>query len=49
MLSTMNTTLDEERKHLMAQLSVLLSQYHDLLTQTLDDRNHFHNEERNFV
>ncbi|CAG0913932.1 unnamed protein product [Notodromas monacha] len=48
-LGNLNSTLDKERKHLMAQVSVLLSQYHDLLTQTLEDRNHFHNEEKNYV
>ena len=33
----------------MSQVSVLLTQYHDLLTHTLEDREHFHNEERNYV
>ena len=29
-------------------MSLLLSQYHDLLTQTLDDKEHFHEEEREY-
>ena len=27
-------------------MSLLLTQYHDLLTQTMDDKEHFHEEER---
>jgi hypothetical protein len=28
---------------------LLLYQYHDLLTQTLDDKEHFHEEERGYT
>ena len=31
------------------QVSLLLYQYHDLLTQTLDDKEHFHEEERGYT
>ena len=30
------------------QVSLLLYQYHDLLTQTLDDKEHYHEEEREY-
>lgn len=30
----------------ISQVSLLLSQYHELLTQTLDDKEHFHEEEK---
>ncbi|MPC92234.1 Protein Daple [Portunus trituberculatus] len=33
----------------MSQVSLLLTQYHDLLTQTLEDKQHFHQEEKNFT
>jgi len=32
----------------MSHVTVLLSQYHELLTQTIDDKEHFHEEEKNF-
>ena len=28
------------------QVSLLLSQYHELLTQTMEDKEHFHEEEK---
>ena len=31
------------------QVSLLLYQYHDLLTQTLDDKEHYHEEERGYT
>ena len=37
-LHQLNLSLEEDRKSLMSQVSLLLSQYHDLLTQTLDDK-----------
>merc|ERR1719225_848095 len=47
-LHQLNLSLEEDRKSLMSQVSLLLSQYHDLLTQTLDDKEHFHEEEREY-
>jgi hypothetical protein len=34
---------------IVSQVSLLLGQYHDLLTQTLDDKEHFHEEEKNYT
>ena len=48
-LTQMNSSLEEDRKSLMSQVSILLTQYHDLLTQTLDDKEHFHEEEKVFT
>merc|ERR1719225_1740161 len=45
-LHQLNLSLEEDRKSLMSQVSLLLSQYHDLLTQTLDDKEHYHLEEK---
>merc|ERR1711902_183373 len=47
-LHQLNLSLEEDRKSLMSQVSLLLSQYHDLLTQTLDDKEHYHEEEREY-
>ena len=47
-LSQVNSSLEEDRKNLMSHVSVLLSQYHELLTQTIDDKEHFHEEEKMF-
>jgi len=47
-LHQLNLSLEEDRKSLMSQVSLLLSQYHDLLTQTLDDKEHYHVEEREY-
>merc|ERR1719154_302129 len=47
-LHQLNLSLEEDRKSLMSQVSLLLSQYHDLLSQTLDDKEHFHEEEREY-
>ncbi|XP_047737641.1 girdin [Hyalella azteca] len=48
-LQEVNTTLEDARQTLMSQVSQLLTQYHDLLTQTLDDKHHFHQEEKTFA
>ena len=45
-LAQMNSSLEEDRRSLMSQVSILLTQYHDLLTQTLEDKEHFHEEEK---
>ena len=46
--SQVNGRLEEDRKNMMSHVTVLLSQYHELLTQTIDDKEHFHEEEKNF-
>jgi len=38
-----------KNKMFLFQVSLLLTQYHDLLTQTMDDKEHFHQEERCFA
>lgn len=48
-LHQLNLSLEEDRKSLMSQVSLLLYQYHELLTQTLDDKEHFHEEERGYT
>lgn len=48
-LESVNQNLEEDRRSLMSQVSLLLTQYHDLLTQTLEDKQHFHQEEKNFT
>merc|ERR1712218_343064 len=45
-LAQLNMSLEDDRKSLMSQVSLLLSQYHDLLTQTMEDKEHFHEEEK---
>ena len=47
-LSQVNSSLEEDRKNLMSHVTLLLSQYHELLTQTIDDKEHFHEEEKLF-
>jgi len=47
-LGQVNSSLEEDRKNLMSHVTVLLSQYHELLTQTIDDKEHFHEEEKVF-
>ncbi|KAK2706070.1 hypothetical protein QYM36_016180 [Artemia franciscana] len=48
-LTQLNAALEEDRRSLMSQVSLLLAQYHDLLTQTLEDRDHYHTEEKSFT
>ncbi|XP_059095121.1 girdin-like isoform X2 [Tigriopus californicus] len=45
-LTKINNSLEDDRKGLMEQFSMLLSQYQELLTQTLNDKEHFHEEEK---
>lgn len=45
-LTKINNSLEDDRKGLMDQFSMLLSQYQELLTQTLNDKEHFHEEEK---
>lgn len=46
MLIEMNHSLDSDRKALMDHVSQLLTQYHSLLTHSLEDKQHFHSEEK---
>ncbi|XP_030385520.1 girdin isoform X2 [Scaptodrosophila lebanonensis] len=49
MLIQNNADLDAERKALMENVSQLLSQYHELLAISLEDKKHFHEEEKNYT
>ncbi|XP_056644137.1 girdin isoform X2 [Diorhabda sublineata] len=46
MLFEMNQSLDSDRRALMDHVSQLLSQYHSLLTHSLEDKQHYHIEEK---
>lgn len=46
MLVQMNANLDVDRRSLMDHVSQLLSQYHELLGHSLDDKQHYHDEEK---
>ena len=47
-LQQWNTTLEEDKRNLVNQVSILLAQYHELLSQTLEEKDHFHEETKNF-
>lgn len=49
MLLQMNGSLDVDRRALMDHVSQLLSQYHELLGHSLDDKQHYHDEEKIFA
>ncbi|KAJ4427776.1 hypothetical protein ANN_25429 [Periplaneta americana] len=49
MLLQMNTGLEDDRRSLMDHVSLLLSQYHELLTHSLEDKEHYHMEEKMFT
>lgn len=49
MLLQMNQSLDADRRTLMDHVSQLLSQYHELLTHSLEDKQHYHTEEKLFT
>lgn len=49
MLMQMNSNLDIDRRALMDHVSQLLSQYHELLAHSLDDKQHYHDEEKIFT
>lgn len=49
MLLQMNANLDTDRRTLMDHVSQLLSQYHELLANSLDDKQHYHDEEKLFT
>lgn len=46
MLLQMNTTLDTDRRTLMEHVAQILAQYHELLTHSLEDKQHYHDEEK---
>lgn len=49
MLLQMNANLDSDRRTLMDHVSQLLAQYHELLVTSLDDKQHYHDEEKLFT
>lgn len=49
MLHHTNTCLEDDRKSLMDQVSLLFSQYHELLTHALEDKEYYHSEEKVYV
>ncbi|XP_058796808.1 girdin [Phymastichus coffea] len=46
MLLQVNTSLDNDRRSLMDHISKLFGQYHELLTHSLEDKEHYHMEEK---
>lgn len=46
MLVQMNVTLDADRRSLMDHVSCLLTQYHEMLAHSMEDRQHYHQEEK---
>lgn len=49
MLLEMNSGLDNDRRSLMEHISLLFTQYHELLTHSLQDKEHYHMEEKMFT
>lgn len=49
MLIEVNKTLTTERKSMMDHISQLSTQYHELLLNSLQDKQHYHNEEKFFT
>lgn len=49
MLFELNNTLDSDRRKLMDHVSQLLGQYHSLLIHSLEDKEHYHVEEKLFT
>lgn len=43
----MTSTFVEDRKSLMEHVTMLITQYHELLTQSLEDKEQYHLEEKN--
>jgi hypothetical protein len=46
MLVQMNVTLDADRRSLMDHVTCLLAQYHELLAHSMEDKQHYHQEEK---
>ncbi|XP_020278757.1 protein Daple isoform X2 [Pseudomyrmex gracilis] len=49
MLLEMNSGLDNDRRSLMEHVNLLFTQYHELLTHSLQDKEHYHMEEKLFA
>ncbi len=49
MLVQTNSSLEEDRRSSVDQVSLLFSQYHELLTRVLMDKEHYHSEEKVYV
>ncbi|XP_065199970.1 girdin [Planococcus citri] len=49
LLMQVNSGLEEDRRSLMDHVTLLLSQYHELLTQSMEDKEHYHSEEKLFA
>ncbi|KAK3922874.1 Protein Daple [Frankliniella fusca] len=49
MLLQLNTGLEEDRRSLMEHVSQLLSQYQELLNHSLEDKEHYHLEEKMYT
>lgn len=49
MLVHTNSTLEDDRRSLMDHVSLLFTQYHELLTHALDDKEYYHSEEKAYV
>ncbi|XP_058466051.1 girdin-like [Malaya genurostris] len=45
----MNSNLDTDRRTLMEHVSQVLAQYNELLLHSLEDKQHYHDEEKNFT
>lgn len=49
MLKQVKANLEEDRRSLMEHVTLLLGQYHELLTHSLEDKEHYHMEEKIFT
>ncbi|XP_049845915.1 protein Daple isoform X2 [Schistocerca gregaria] len=49
LLQQMNASLEDDRRALMENVSHMFSQYHELLTLSLEDKEHYHQEEKIFT
>lgn len=49
MLLQTNTSLDQDRRSLMDNISLLFGQYHELFSHSLQDKEHYHTEEKMFT
>ncbi|KFB42814.1 AGAP002527-PA-like protein [Anopheles sinensis] len=49
MLLNMNASLDIDRRTLMDHVSQILAQYQELLAHSLEDKQHYHDEEKSFT
>jgi len=42
-------SLEEDRRSLMSHVTSLLSQYHELLSNSMEDKEFFHSQEKIFL